>query len=66
MSWATDGQDGNGLELKKIGPVFSRLSPCVLENSLRLTFWLNIFVCFHQKCTKYYLLSAFSWPIFHS
>ena len=32
MSWAADGQDGNELKLEKIGS----LSPCVLENSLKL------------------------------
>ena len=40
MSWATDGQDGNRLQLEKIGPVFfSSLSRCVLENSLKLRLW---------------------------
>ena len=26
MSWAADGRDGNGLQLEKIGPLFSSLS----------------------------------------
>ena len=34
MSWAADGQDGNGLRLGKTGLIFSRLTP-LLENLLK-------------------------------
>ena len=35
MFWAADGQDGKRFQIEKIGAIFSSLSPCVLEHSLK-------------------------------
>ena len=39
MSWAADGQDGNGLHFEKNEANFFKFVPSVLENSLKLRLW---------------------------
>ena len=36
MSWAADGQDGNGLHLEKKRLIFFKFIASALENSLKL------------------------------
>ena len=39
MSWAADGQDGNGLHLEKNEANVFKFIVSVLENSLKLRLW---------------------------
>ena len=51
MSWAADGQDGNGLHLEKNGANFFKFIASVLEKSLKLRLiYLDVFLfvlCWH-------------------
>ena len=40
MSWAADGQDGNGLHLEKYEANFFNFITSVSKNSLKLWLWL--------------------------
>ena len=52
MSWAADGQDGNGLHLKKMRLIFMFIAS-VLANSLKLRLWFTF-------SSKIHLISSIS------
>ena len=59
-------EGGNEFQLEKIEPIFSSLSPCVLENSLKHLIWFILSLKIHQisslQCS-YFVSQMFAWPI---